>query len=145
MLTKIIHNQARTSLILCRLRCDTGPRDIAFGRSSLGLTELSQSKSCCGNRYAWCTLYCVNGSVAVHELLRELLRQSEAALVRGWYIPRYSICVVPGVIYCYDIWHLTVSVSTAVTLIVQKKRNAGNSATNRENCRIKHPFFNFRT
>jgi hypothetical protein len=44
-------------------------------------------------RYAWCTLYCVDGTVAVHERLREPLRQSEAAVVRGWYITRYSICV----------------------------------------------------
>jgi hypothetical protein len=51
MLTRIIHNQARTRLILCLLLCDSGPGDITFG-SSLRLSELSQSKCGCGNRYA---------------------------------------------------------------------------------------------
>jgi hypothetical protein len=63
------------------------------GGVSCSLMELSLSKSGCGNRYAWCTLYCDNGTVAVQERLREPLRQCEAALVRGWYITRYSICV----------------------------------------------------
>jgi hypothetical protein len=36
---------------------------------------------------------CVNGTVAVHERLRQPFRQSEAALVRGLYITLYSICV----------------------------------------------------
>jgi hypothetical protein len=77
----------------CLLLCEFGPGDVTFGRSSLLLTELSQSKSGCGNPYAWCTLYCVNGTVAVHERLREPLRQIKAALVRGWDITRHSICV----------------------------------------------------
>jgi hypothetical protein len=79
---------SKNKLIRCLLLCVSGPGDITFGRSSLRLTELSQSKSGCGNRYAWFTLHCVHKTVAVHERLREPLRQSKAARVRGWYNTR---------------------------------------------------------
>jgi hypothetical protein len=51
-ITRIIHNQARTRLLHCVLLGDSGPGDITFGRNSLRLMELSQSKSGCGNRCA---------------------------------------------------------------------------------------------
>jgi hypothetical protein len=90
-LTRIIHNQMKNKFNTLSLLCDSGSGDIAFGRSSLRSTELSQSTSGCGNRCAKAKPpLCATG------ISRDMVYASHC------------------VIYCGDIWLLTASVATPV-------------------------------